>query len=119
MVGAVGGRYCDNGPMNITTEFRPDGQQVDVARLADVCGHYGVVELSVFGSFARGEAGPNSDIDLLFVLGPDARLGFAIFQLEKELAEIFDRRVDLLSRDSIHPLIRDEVLSEARLLYEA
>lgn len=50
--------------------------------------------MSVFGSVARGDAGPASDIDLLFVLEPDARLGFALFDLEAELVEIFDRPVD-------------------------
>lgn len=76
-------------------------------------------ELSVFGSVARGDAGPASDIDLLFVLDPDARLGFALFDLEAELVEIFGRPVDLLSRDSVHRLIRESVFAEAEVLYAA
>ena len=96
-----------------------DGKPVDVARLAEVCKRYGVAELSVFGSVARGEAGPDSDVDLLFVLAPGARLGFALFDLEEELAEIIGRKVELLSEDSIHYLIRDAVLAEAQLLYAA
>lgn len=96
-----------------------EGQPVDTARLAEVCRRYGVAELSVFGSVARGEARPDSDVDLLFVLMPDARLGFALFDLEDELAEIFGREVELLSKDSVHRLIRDAVLSESQLLYAA
>ena len=96
-----------------------DGQPVDTARLAEVCRRYGVAELSVFGSVARGEAGPDSDVDLLFVLAPDARLGFALFDLEDELADIFGREVELLSKDSVHRLIRDAVLAESQLLYTA
>jgi len=92
---------------------------VDATRIGEVCNRYGVAELSVFGSVARGEAGPDSDVDLLFLLTPGARLGFGLFDLEAELAEVFGRPVDLLSKDSIHRLIRDAVLAEARVLYAA
>lgn len=95
------------------------GADIDTAQLADVCTRYGIAELSVFGSVARGDATPDSDIDLLFLLEPDARLGFALFDLEAELAEIFGRPVDLLSTDSVHRLIRDAALAEARVLYAA
>ena len=107
------------GVMSSAVALALDGHQVDAAQLAGVCQRYGVAELSVFGSVARGEADPDSDVDLLFVLAPDARLGFALFDLEDELAEIFSRPVDLLSKDSIHRLIRDEVLAQAQVLYAA
>lgn len=94
-----------------------DGHRIDTAQLAEVCERYGVTELSVFGSVARGEARPDSDIDLLFALPSDARLGFALFDLEDELSEVFGRPVDLLSKDSIHRLIRAQVLDEAQVLY--
>lgn len=96
-----------------------NGETVDLARLAEICDRYGVAELSIFGSVARGDAGPGSDVDLLFTLRPDARLGFTLFDLEDELREIFGRRVDLLSKDTVHRLIRDSILEEAQLLYAA
>ena len=86
---------------------------------AEICRRYGLAELSVFGSFAREEAGSDSDVDLLFELTPEARLGFGLFDLEAELVELFGRPVDLLSKDSIHRLVRDTVLAEARVLYAA
>lgn len=92
---------------------------IDRARLAEICGRYGVSELSLFGSMARGEGGPDSDVDLLFVLAPDVRLGFAISRLEAELVAIFGRPVDLLAKDSIHRLLRDEVLDSAQVVYAA
>jgi predicted nucleotidyltransferase len=95
------------------------GRPVDRARLAAVCQRFGVSELSVFGSVARGDAHPDSDVDLLFTLAPGARLGFALFDLERELTELFGRNIDLLSKDSIHRLLRDAVLAEARVLYAA
>ena len=101
------------------TLFEPviDGQSIEHARLAEVCERFGVSELSLFGSAARGEAGPGSDIDLLYVLAPGSRLGFGISRLEDELTELFGRPVDLVSKRSLHRLLRDSVLSEAKLLY--
>jgi predicted nucleotidyltransferase len=95
------------------------GRPVDLVRLAEVCQRFGVSELAVFGSVARGDARPDSDVDLLFTLAPGARLGFALFDLERELTELFGRDVDLLSKGSIHRLLRDAVLAEARVLYAA
>lgn len=112
-------RSCENGIVTEISQLKIDDQPIDTARLAEVCQRYGVAELSVFGSVARGEVRPDSDVDLLFVLAPDARLGFALFELEDELAGIFGREVDLLSKDSVHRLIRDAVLAESQLLYAA
>lgn len=45
---------------------------LNIERLREVCQRYGVVRLDVFGSSARGTAGPGSDIDLLYTLAPGA-----------------------------------------------
>lgn len=84
-----------------------------------MCERYGVAELSVFGSVARGEARPDSDLDLLYVLAPGRHLGFSINRLEDELSELFGRPVDLVSKAALHQAMRDEVLAEARELYAA
>ena len=119
VLSTVAGRWCENGAMTTARTLTPQGHEINADRLAEVCRRYGISELSVFGSVARGDAGPASDIDLLFVLEPDARLGFALFDLEAELAEIFDRPVDLLPRESVHRLIRDAVFAEAEVVYAA
>ena len=92
---------------------------VDRERLREVCERYGVASLDVFGSVARGDAGEGSDVDLLYVLKPGTRLGFRIFDLEDELAALFNRRVDLVARKSINNYLREQVLSEAQPLYAA
>jgi predicted nucleotidyltransferase len=92
---------------------------VDAERLREVCERYGVASLEVFGSVARGELRLGSDVDLLYVLKPGARLGFRLFDLEDELAEIFGRPVDLVARNSINKYIREQVLADARPLYAA
>lgn len=68
---------------------------------------------------ARGKAAADSDVDLLYKLKPGVRLGFTLNRLEDELAAIFGRTVDLMSKKSLHPEIRDEVLREARVLFTA
>jgi predicted nucleotidyltransferase len=75
-----------------------------------------VASLEVFGSIARGEDRLDSDIDLLYVLKPDARLGFRLFDLEDELATLFGRPVDLVARKSINKYIREPVLADAQPL---
>lgn len=92
---------------------------VDLERLHEVCERYGVASLEIVGSVARGEHQPDSDIDLLYVLKPDARLGFSLFDLEDELATLFGRQVDLVARKAINRYIREQVLAEAQPLYAA
>jgi predicted nucleotidyltransferase len=92
---------------------------VDHKALADVCSRYGIARLWVFGSTARGEAQPDNDVDLLYEVAPGSRLGWEIVNLIGELAVIFGRPVDLIARRSVHPLIREAVLSEAKEIHAA
>lgn len=95
------------------------GLEVDGDRIAEICGRYGIARLDVFGSVSRGEAAPNSDVDVLYELAPGARLGWGIEALADELAEVLGRPVDLVSRNALHERLRASVLAEARVLYAA
>ena len=97
----------------------PPDIEIDQGRLADICDRYGIAELRIFGSQARGTAGPGSDIDVLYTLRPGRRLGWEIEQLTDELSNLFGRRVDLVSLKSLHPLLKPSVLAEARPVYAA
>ena len=92
---------------------------VDLERLHEVCERYGVASLEVFGSVARGEDRVDSDVDLLYVLKPGARLGFKLFDLEDELSALLNRPVDLVGRNAVNKYIRDQVLADAQPLYAA
>jgi len=94
------------------------GVEVDERRLTEICERYGIAGLQVFGSSARGSAGPDSDIDILYTIMPGMRLGWEIEDLADELSDLFGQ-VDLVSRRALHPLLRQGVLAEARSLYAA
>ena len=95
------------------------GIGVDRGALAAICERYGIAELWLFGSFAKGTARPDSDVDLLYVRAPGSHLGWDIEDLAAELSLLFDRKVDLVSKQYLHHVVRDEVLSTAKVLYAA
>jgi uncharacterized protein len=92
--------------------------EVDAAKLAELCRRYQVRELSVFGSAARGEMRPDSDIDLLVEFLPGAQIDLVDYAgLMLDLSKLVGRKVDLVSKKGLKPLIRDAVLQEARPVY--
>lgn len=94
--------------------------QVDQRKLEELCRRYRVRELSVFGSAARGEMRPDSDVDLLVEFLPDAGIDLIDHAgMMLELSQLLGRNVDLVSKKGLKPLIRASVLQEARLLYAA
>lgn len=86
-------------------------------QIVELCRRYGIAELSVFGSVARGEDRPDSDVDLLYVRVPDSTS--SLWELRDELERLLGRKVDLVSKDNLHWVIRDQVLAEARNVYAA
>lgn len=80
--------------------------------LLDAAQKHGVVKLRVFGSLARGEAGAESDIDLLVDLKPGRTL-LDLAGFRREAAEILDIPVDVATVDMLKERIRDEVQAEA------
>jgi predicted nucleotidyltransferase len=73
---------------------------------------FGVQSISVFGSVARGEAGPESDVDLLVDLRRGVTL-FGFIDLRDYLQELLGVPVDLTTTDALREQIRDTVLAEA------
>jgi len=73
---------------------------------------FGVAGIYLFGSAARGEAGADSDIDLLVDFGRAVTL-FEFVRLQRRLSEVLRRRVDLVTRAALKPQLRDRILAEA------
>jgi uncharacterized protein len=74
----------------------------------------GVARLALFGSIARGDVGPGSDVDLLIEVDAAIPFGlFAFLDLKNDLANLLGRPVDLAFPDAMRPRLRAAVLGEA------
>ncbi len=88
------------------------------ADLQAFCRAHAVRELSIFGSAVRGDFGPDSDIDVLIDIAPEARVGLVALQrMRDELTRIFGRPVDLLTKNGINHHIRDAILRDSRVIH--
>jgi predicted nucleotidyltransferase len=75
---------------------------------------FGVSHASVFGSVARGEAGPDSDVDVLVELDEKRPIGiFEYARLKLYVNEILDGAGDVVNRRTLKPMLRDSILSDA------
>ena len=91
---------------------------IPVEDIREYCAGQPILRLSVFGSAARNELTPESDIDLLVEYLPDAPVGlFAMARHMREFGEICGREVDLCTPKGLGKYIRNEVIESARLIY--
>lgn len=103
-------------PLDLTLSPEPVRDQVLAAlranrrRLADC---YGVRDLLLFGSVARGEATDTSDVDLIVEFDPDRITLTSFLDFTDELEALLHRRVDVVSLAKLTPRLRAHVEAEA------
>ena len=73
----------------------------------------GVQSLYLFGSTARDEAGPHSDVDVFGDLDQTRRFGLDYFGLKFVIQDAIGRTTDFMSRESLHPLLRADIEATA------
>ena len=83
----------------------------------DIAQQYGVKKVSLFGSYARGEARPNSDIDLHIDKGRIRGL-FQLAGFQLDLEEKFNTNVDVLTTESLNEKLLKRISKEGIVLYE-
>ncbi len=89
-----------------------------LTEIAALCRRYRVRELPLFGSALRDDFGRESDLDFLVLFDPDAEIGFLeLVRMQRELTGLVGRPVDLVPKEGLEPVIRDEVLASARVVY--
>ena len=71
-----------------------------------------VVKAGIFGSYARGEAKKNSDIDILIKVKRKKFSLIDLIRLEMDLKKKLRKKVDLLTYNGVHPLLKDNILNE-------
>ena len=90
-----------------------DDTQRQRGTLPGIAGRYGASNLRLFGSVARGEERPDSDVDLLIDLGPERGVSDYL-GLAEEREALLHRRVDLVLSRSFSPHFRPFIEAEAR-----
>jgi predicted nucleotidyltransferase len=84
-------------------------RRMDILQIA---ASHGARTVRIFGSMARGEAGPDSDVDILVNLNPGRSL-LDIVAIKQDLEDLLGRKVDVVTEAAISPYIREQVLKEA------
>jgi hypothetical protein len=92
---------------------------VESGALADLSRRYRIRRLALFGSVLREDFGPTSDVDVLVEFEPGYAPGLAFFRLQDDLARLLGREVDLVTRNSLSPYLRERVLAEAAEVFVA
>jgi uncharacterized protein len=88
------------------------------AEIAAICRRHHVRELSLFGSALGPDFRPDSDIDLLVEFDSGASVGLLQFgELQAELEILLNRKVDLVSKRGLRPLVRENVLHQTEAIY--
>jgi len=95
-----------------------DSLPFDTNALIEICRQNDVSMVGVFGSMVRGEASARSDIDLLVRFSRDKSL-LALVALERQLAVAMGRKVDVLTEAALSPYLRDRILRDLKVIYEA
>ena len=89
-----------------------ESHRAEIRALAE---RHGFRDVRVFGSMARGDVTERSDVDLLVTL-PAGKTGLALGALLMDVQDLLGRRVDVVTKDALHPAFRTRVLKEARVL---
>jgi hypothetical protein len=94
---------------------------LDDAALQALAARYGIRELALFGSVLRDDFRPDSDVDCLITFQPASPVVDLLdfIAVKQDLEALLRRPVDLVESHLLHPLIRDEVLAEKRVIYIA
>jgi len=81
---------------------------------AELARKHGVKSIAIFGSTARNEAGPDSDVDILVEFDSSASIGlFEFVRVQFYLEDALDRKVDLVTRGGLIPQLKERILEEA------
>jgi len=88
-------------------------------KLVEFCRRHHIRKLSFFGSVLRDDFRPNSDVDVLVEFEPGHVPGLAFITMQEELSALLGRTVDLNTPKFLSRYFRDQVQSEAEVLYAA
>ena len=76
---------------------------------------HGAEKIGVFGSYARNEASPNSDLDLMVWFKEQKSL-LGVIRIERELSELLGVKIDLLTEQAVSPYLIDRIRQELKVI---
>jgi len=91
--------------------------RMNESELLDICKKNDITFLGVFGSYSRGEQKEKSDIDILVRFSRRKSL-LDLVRIERQLSEVLNVKVDLVTEGSISPYIIDGIKKELKVIYD-
>ncbi|MGH9947097.1 MAG: nucleotidyltransferase family protein [Pyrinomonadaceae bacterium] len=88
----------------------------DKSKIIEICKQNDISFCALFGSFARGEADENSDIDLLVRFSKP--IGWKFYGIAEDLQDLLGRKVDLATDSMLNKYIRESVLNDLQVIYD-
>jgi uncharacterized protein len=85
-------------------------------KIIEICKRNDISYCALFGSYARGEADENSDIDLLVRFSKP--IGWKFYGIAEDLQDILGKKVDLATENMLNKYIRESVLHDLKVIYE-
>ena len=82
-------------------------------RRPEIKERFGVEKIGIFGSISRGDDTPSSDVDILVGFEEGQKTFDNYIELKFYLEELLEREVDLITIESVHPLMREHIMREA------
>ena len=92
--------------------------EVMTKKIADYFKIQPVLKAWLFGSFARGEESPLSDVDIIVLLDHSKPVGMKFFGMWNDLERLLDRKVDLVEEGELLPFAKDSANRDKKLIYE-
>ena len=88
-------------------------------KISGICRKHNIAFMAIFGSYARQQQTPESDIDIAIEYEPNQKKTLIdLLQTENELSTLFKRKVDLGILSSLSPYIIDDVKKEMHIIYQ-
>ncbi|MDZ4725865.1 MAG: nucleotidyltransferase family protein [Leptospira sp.] len=93
-------------------------RQETIFTIKDYLSQYPIRRIGVFGSFAREEERPDSDIDILVGFTDTIDL-FTLVRMHRELSELLHRKVDIVTEKALHPAFKPYIEKDLQIITEA
>lgn len=86
-----------------------------IQTIKDYLSQFPITKIGIFGSFARNEEGEDSDIDILVTFEEAVSL-FTLVRMHRELSELLNRKVDIVSEKYLHPHLKASIEKDLKII---